>query len=184
MVQWQTEVLKAFTNTISHVLVFKEERNIQQWQRIKSNTTWELLTRPSPQGDGTHLSVQRAGGRSSASPRHLQHGQISPLPWKGLKAQHGKGQAGQQQPQSGTGKVTANIIGGSFWFSRPNWTFPVWIPCSASSRGWTRRPPEVPSNLNDFVILRSLQRKGKNKYLLSFVSEGVQGIVENFKYEA
>lgn len=47
------------------------------------------------------------------------------LAWKGLKAKHGKGQAGQQQPHFGTGKVTENPTGGNFWFSGPKQTFPV-----------------------------------------------------------
>lgn len=35
--------LGALTRTVSHVLVFREERNSQEWQRIKSNIPWELL---------------------------------------------------------------------------------------------------------------------------------------------
>lgn len=95
MGQWQTEVLGAFPSTVSFVLVFKEERNSQEWQRSKSSITWELLTWTRLQEDRTHLLGQRSGWHSSASPWHLQHRQVSALPWKGLKAQHGKVQAGQ-----------------------------------------------------------------------------------------
>lgn len=37
MVQGQTEGLRALTSTVSHVVVFREERSSQEWQRIKSN---------------------------------------------------------------------------------------------------------------------------------------------------
>lgn len=50
-----TEGLRALTSTVSHVLVFKEERNSQEWQRIKSNIPWELLSWASLQEDRTHL---------------------------------------------------------------------------------------------------------------------------------
>lgn len=160
MGQWQTEVLKAFTSTISHVPVFREERNSQEWQSIKSNITWELLTCTSLQEDRTHLSVQRSGWYSSASPWHFQHRQISPLLWKSLKAQYGKGQAGQQQPQSGTGKVTANNTGRNFWFSRLNQT----LSCLNSMLCFEQRVNQEtswrPFQRSNSVILQFLQRKG------------------------
>lgn len=167
MAQWETEVLRAFTSTASHVPVFKR-RGAGRSGRGPSQT--------SPESPWPEQACRKAG--HSCWCRHqAETAQTHPdtsntgkdhLCLEKVKSTKCKVQAAQQQPQFGTGKVTENTTWGNFWFSRPKQAFFVWILCSALSTGWTRRHHEVPSNLSDSMILHFLQRQRVKQVFIVF----------------